>query len=164
MAVLRAAEEMARLQSQNDLAQRYRERFELGSRKYDELCWNGEYYIQIVDMEQYPEQQFATGCHIDQLLGQWWAHALDLGYVLPKEHIKTAVQNMFKFNRREGFNKAEQRPRIYMDERDKGDSTFVPGLTVINRKSRPCTATRSGAVWNTRWPACCFLKARLSQP
>jgi uncharacterized protein (DUF608 family) len=120
LAALRAAEEMARLQGESDLAQLYRERFELGSGKYDELCWNGEYYIQIVDLEQYPEQQFGTGCHIDQLLGQWWAHALDLGYVLPKEHVKTAVQNIFKFNRREGFNKADQRPRIYMDERDKG--------------------------------------------
>ncbi len=57
---------------------------------------------------------------MDQLLGQWWAYVLDLGYVLPEEHVKTAVQNIFNFNRREGFNKADQKPRIYMDERDKG--------------------------------------------
>jgi len=120
LAALRAAEEMAKLQGESDLARRYRERFELGRKHYDELCWNGEYYIQIVDMEQYTEQQFGTGCHMDQLLGQWWAYALDLGYVLPGEHVKTAVQNIFKFNRREGFNKADQKPRIFMDERDKG--------------------------------------------
>jgi len=120
LAALRAAEEMAKLQGEEDLAQRYRERFEQGSKNYDELCWNGEYYTQIVDMEQHEEQQFGTGCHMDQLLGQWWAHALGLGYVLPEQHVKTAVQNIFKFNRREGFSKADQRPRIYMDERDKG--------------------------------------------
>jgi len=120
LAALRAAEEMAKLQREDDLAQCYRERFERGAKNYDELCWNGEYYIQIVDMEQYTEQQFGTGCHVDQLLGQWWAYVLDLGYVLPEEHVKTAVQNIFNFNRREGFNKADQKPRIYMDERDKG--------------------------------------------
>ena len=57
---------------------------------------------------------------MDQLLGQWWAHALDLGYVLPEEHVKATAHNMFRFNRREGFDKADQKPRIYMDERDKG--------------------------------------------
>jgi uncharacterized protein (DUF608 family) len=120
LAALRAAEEMAKLQGETELAQSYRARFELSRENYDKLCWNGEYYIQIVDLEEYTEQQFGTGCHIDQLLGQWWAHALGLGFVLPEEHVRTTVQNIFKNNRRETFNKADQRPRIYMDERDKG--------------------------------------------
>ncbi|HUX76267.1 MAG TPA: GH116 family glycosyl-hydrolase [Anaerolineae bacterium] len=120
LAALRAAEEMARLQGEDNLARRYRERFELGRQRYDELCWNGEYYSQVVDLERHPEQQFGSGCHVDQLLGQWWAHVLGLGYVLPEEHVKTAVQNIFQFNRREGFSKADQRPRVYMDERDRG--------------------------------------------
>ena len=120
LAALRAAEEMARLQGEDDLARRYRERFELGRQRYDELCWNGEYYSQVVDLERYPEQQFGAGCHVDQFLGQWWAYVLGLGYVLPEAHVKTAVQNIFQFNRREGFSKADQRPRVYMDERDRG--------------------------------------------
>ncbi|MEA3337888.1 MAG: GH116 family glycosyl-hydrolase [Chloroflexota bacterium] len=120
LAALRAAEEMARLQGEEDLARCYRGRFELGSKNYDRLCWNGEYYIQVVDLEQHAEQQYGSGCHIDQLLGQWWAHVLDLGYLLPEKHVKTAVLNIFNFNRRQGFKKADQKPRIYMDERDKG--------------------------------------------
>ena len=120
MAALRAAEEMAKLQDEPDLAQAYRERFELGSQNYDDLCWHGEYYQQIVDLEQHTEQQFGTGCHIDQLLGQWWAHALDLGYVLPEEHVKATARNIFAFNRREGFDPAEQRPRVFTDQRDSG--------------------------------------------
>jgi non-lysosomal glucosylceramidase len=120
LAALRSAEEMARVKGDADLAQRYHERFETGSRNYDELCWNGEYFIQVVDMQQHTEQEFGTGCHMDQLLGQWWAHALGLGYVLPREHVRTAVQNIFDFNRREGFSRADQKPRIYMDERDRG--------------------------------------------
>jgi uncharacterized protein (DUF608 family) len=120
LAALRAAEEMARLQHEDDLAERYHARFELGSKNYDELCWNGEYFIQQVDMEQHPEQEFGPGCHMDQLLGQWWAHSLGLGYVLPKAHVQAAVQNIFNFNRRETFRRDDQKPRIYMDERDKG--------------------------------------------
>ncbi len=120
LAALRSAEEMARLQGDYDLAQRYRDRFEMGSNKYDELCWNGEYFIQVVDLEQHTEQEFGTGCHMDQLLGQWWAHALNLGYILPREHVQAAVQNIFEFNRRESFRRADQKPRIYMDERDRG--------------------------------------------
>jgi uncharacterized protein (DUF608 family) len=120
LAALRSAEEMARLQGEADLAQRLRARFESGSEKYDDLCWNGEYFIQIVDMAQHPEQAFGSGCHMDQLLGQWWAHALGLGYVLPREHVQAAAQHIFDFNRREGFQQADQKPRIYMDERDRG--------------------------------------------
>ncbi len=120
LAALRAAEEMAKLQGEDELAQQYRARFELGSRNYDTLCWNGEYYIQVVDLNQHTQQQFGTGCHIDQLLGQWWAHVLGLGYVLPEAHVKTAIRNIVKFNYREGFDRAAQKPRVYMDERDRG--------------------------------------------
>jgi uncharacterized protein (DUF608 family) len=120
LAALRAAEAMARLQNEPDLADRYHQRFELGRENYDKICWNGEYYIQIVDMDTYTEQQFGTGCHIDQLLGQWWAFSLGLGYVLPEDHVNTALRNIYRFNRRENFRKEDQRPRIFMDERDRG--------------------------------------------
>ena len=120
LAALRSAEEMAVLQGEDELAQQYRARFELGRVNYDRLCWNGEYYAQIVDMDEYTEQQFGDGCHIDQLLGQWWAFALNLGYVLPEEHVRTTIGNIFRFNRRTSFNIEDQKPRIYMDQRDRG--------------------------------------------
>ena len=120
LAALRAGEEMAMLQGDGDLAQSYHHLFEIGRQKYDELCWTGEYYGQVVDMGEHTEQQFGAGCHVDQLLGQWWAHLLDLGYVLPEDHVNTAVRNIFKFNRRESFDPADQRPRVFMDERDRG--------------------------------------------
>ncbi len=112
LAALRASEEMARLQGENDLADEYRSRFELGRANYDRLCWNGEYYVQVVDLGKYPEMQFGTGCHIDQLLGQWWAFTLDLGYVLPEEHVQTALRTIYANNRRESFRREEQRPRV----------------------------------------------------
>ncbi len=120
MAALRAAEEMARRQGEDDLADSYHERFELGYTNYDAICYNGEYYIQIVDLDEHSEQQFGTGCHIDQLLGQWWALTLDLGHVFPPEHVAQAACSIFNNNRREGFRREDQRPRVFMDERDRG--------------------------------------------
>ena len=154
LAALRAAEVMAKLQDEDDLAQTYRERFELSSKNYDELCWNGEYYVQVVDLEQYAQQQFGTGCHLDQLLGQWWAHALDLGYVLPEAHVKTAARNLFAFNRREGFNPADQEPRVFLDERDRG-------LYICSwpRGGKPQVPTQySDEVWSgLEYPVACLL-------
>jgi non-lysosomal glucosylceramidase len=144
LAALRAAEEMATLQGEGDLAQEYHARFEQGRANYDSLCWNGEYYIQVVDLEQHVEQQFGTGCHIDQLLGQWWAHVLDLGHVLPEEHVRTAARNIFAFNRRVGFNPADQKPRVFMDGRDRG-------LYICSwpHGSKPATPTQySDEVWS----------------
>lgn len=120
LAALRAAAAMATLQGEDELARQYEERFALGRQNYDRICWNGEYYLQIVDLDEHTEQQFGTGCHIDQLLGQWWAFTLELGYVLPEEHVRTALHNIFRFNRREGFRPEDQKPRVYMDERDRG--------------------------------------------
>jgi hypothetical protein len=111
---------MAKLQGENDLAAQYRERFELGRENYDRLCWNGEYYSQIVDMEKHVEMQFGIGCHIDQLLGQWWAFQLELGHVLPADHVLTTIRNVYRNNRRTSFRIEDQRPRVYLDERDRG--------------------------------------------
>lgn len=120
LAALRASEEMAKLQGEHELAQTFRTRFEAGRVNYDRLCWTGEYYAQIVDMQAYTEQQFGIGCHVDQLLGQWWAHSLGLGYVLPEEHVRTTIENIYRFNRRQTFRIEDQRPRVFMDDRDRG--------------------------------------------
>ncbi len=120
LAALRAAEEMARLQGEAELAQSYRARFELGTVNYDKLCWTDEYYAQIVDLAQHTEMQFGAGCHMDQLLGQWWAHLLDLGYVLPADHVRATVRNIYRFNHRDTFRVEDQAPRVYLDARDRG--------------------------------------------
>jgi hypothetical protein len=85
-----------------------------------ERLWNGEYYIQEVDLEKYAEQNWATGCHSDQLLGQWWAHNLGLGHVLNGEHIHTAAQAIFQHNFRENFHGHQQQPRAFVTDDDQG--------------------------------------------
>ena len=61
-----------------------------GMKNQDEKLWNGEYYIQIP--EPRPARDYDTGCHADQLLGQWWAHMLDLGYLYPAARVKSGAE------------------------------------------------------------------------
>ncbi len=125
LAALRAMEEMSKIVAQTD-SLRYRERFEMGRENYDKLCWNGEYFINNFDAPGEPPETYnkrncwGTGCHADQLLGQWWAHELGLGYVLPEAHVKAALQAIMRYNFREGFVGFKHAPRQFASEHDRG--------------------------------------------
>lgn len=54
----------------------------MASRAVDEVCFRDGYYVQIPDPDLSDRDQWGDGCLADQLIGQWWAHALDLGYLL----------------------------------------------------------------------------------
>ncbi|MDO4332207.1 MAG: GH116 family glycosyl-hydrolase [Eubacteriales bacterium] len=96
LAALKAVKEMAEHLGDEKTAALYGEKFEKGSKKLDELSFNGEYYEQILkDPEKY-RYQYGKGCLADQLLGQFMAHCAGLGYVLPKEHVKSAVKAIFR--------------------------------------------------------------------
>jgi len=127
LAALLACEKMFE-ESEPDTAKECRRRFVSGSRLYDETCWNGEYYRQIVEFDQY-EYQYGDGCVADQLLGQWWAHICDLGYVLPKEHVRKTLETIFRRNFRRDFRGIEQKPRQYALPHERGvlNATYEPG-------------------------------------
>ncbi len=120
LAALRAAEELARIASDEVSAGELRRRFDQGSARYDELLWNGEYYVQLLDPETPLENQFGEGCLADQLFGQWWAHLLDLGYILPREHVRTTLTSIVRYNVRHGFNDFVHGFRVYADRDDAG--------------------------------------------
>jgi uncharacterized protein (DUF608 family) len=97
-AALKAAAEMAEFVGDRERAEKYRTALAQGSRRMDELLWDGEYYIQkLEDVNQY-RYQHGIGCHSDQLLGQFMAHVAGLGYVLPEAHVKQAVKSIFEYN------------------------------------------------------------------
>jgi non-lysosomal glucosylceramidase len=98
LAALRAGEEMAREMGDTAFADRCRRIFELGSQQSVERLWNGEYFIQDVDLEQHPTHQYAEGCLSDQVFGQGWAHLLDLGYIYPREKVEKALESIWKYN------------------------------------------------------------------
>ena len=67
-----------------------------------------------------PNSSLAPAATSTNFSGQWWAFQLDLGYVLPEEHVRTTIRNIYTFNRRETFRIEDQRPRVYLDARDRG--------------------------------------------
>jgi len=120
LAALRAAEEMAKIVGDAEFAAECRTRFDIGSPKIDAELWNGEYYVQKPEPDKSMDMQYGIGCHVDQIVGQWWAHILDLGYLLPKDHVRTTLRSIVNYNWRESFAGFVQSPRIFASDHDKG--------------------------------------------
>lgn len=118
LAALRSAEEMALLLGED--GKEYRTLFEAGSKDYDELLFTGEYYRQVLSPDDNQEYQWGDGCLADQLVGQWWAHQLELGYLLPQEHVRTALRQVVRYNLRSGFRDFEHPYRVFADADDTG--------------------------------------------
>src|SRR5690606_385083 len=120
-----------------------RQVFERGRAALEARLWNGEYYIQDVDLERYPEQNWGQGCHADHLLGQWWAHNLGLGHVLDPERVRSAAHAIVRHNFRERFRDVTQKERKCASDDD-------AGLLICTwpRGGRPEVPTRySDEVW-----------------
>lgn len=98
LAALRAAEEMALKMGEKEFAGRCRSIFNQGSRLSVNKLFNGEYFIQDVDLEEHPEHQYGEGCLSDQLFGQGWAHQLGLGYIYPQDKVVSALNSIYKYN------------------------------------------------------------------
>lgn len=112
LCALAAAEQMAVRMGDNASAQRYRRIRLAGTRNQDAQLWNGEYYIQEPGTP--PANDYNTGCHSDQLLGQWWAHQLGLGYLYPRERVRQALQAIYRYNFRRNMHGHRQIPRRYV--------------------------------------------------
>ncbi|UCG15935.1 MAG: hypothetical protein JSV19_11640 [Phycisphaerales bacterium] len=98
LAALRAGEEMAGEVGDDEFARRARAIFESGRRLAVERLFNGEYFIQDVDLKEHPESQYGRGCLSDQMFGQGWAHQVGLGYLYPADHVRKALESVWRYN------------------------------------------------------------------
>lgn len=97
-AALRAGEEIASYLGERECAQYYRYARETGARKMDAALFNGEYYVQKC-LDGIPRRyQYGEGCLANQLFGQTLAHIAGLGYILPEEHVKSAIMAVYRNN------------------------------------------------------------------
>ncbi|HHY98492.1 MAG TPA: hypothetical protein GX509_07120, partial [Firmicutes bacterium] len=117
---LRAAEEMAQALGDTEAALEYRKVFEKGSKRLDEQLWNGEYYIQRYDPEQVKRYQYGEGCLSDQLLGQWFAEVVGLGYLLPRDKVRQALKSIFNYNWKRDLRNFANCQRVYALDNEKG--------------------------------------------
>ncbi len=98
LAALRAGAEMAADMNDEAAAARYRRLFEAGRAWTSKHLYNGEYYEQQVPPGDTRAFQYGRGCLSDQVFGQNWAHTLDLGYVLPRDEVRSALRSVFRYN------------------------------------------------------------------
>lgn len=98
LASLKAASKMALLMNDSSFARQCDSIFQSGSNRTVSKLWNGEYFVQDVDLSKHPLSQYATGCLSDQLFGQTWAHLANLGYIYPSDKVKTTLQSIWKYN------------------------------------------------------------------
>ena len=119
-AALKAGIEMAKFLGDHEHSTKYQEALEKGSKKMDEILWNGEYYIQKIDDVNEYRHQYGTGCLSDQLFGQLLAHVVGLGYILPEKHVKKAIESIYKYNFRTEFANYDAVGRTYVLPDEKG--------------------------------------------
>jgi uncharacterized protein (DUF608 family) len=120
LAALRAGEEWGRRVGEGAAADRFQGIFEKGQKQLVELCWNGEYFQQHLPDYMKRQGEVGPGCMADQLLGQWWAHQLGLGYLLPKEMVVSALHAVFRYNFKSDLTGWPHAPRAFAGAKDKG--------------------------------------------
>ena len=113
LGALRAAEEMARHLGDSEAADEYHRVYEKGRARMEGELFNGEYYVQSYDPEKAPKYQYGQGCLSDQLIGQWFAHIVGLGYLFDSEHVRSAIIAVFEHNWRRDFWEHANPQRIY---------------------------------------------------
>jgi uncharacterized protein (DUF608 family) len=119
-AALKAGYEMADYLGDKDRASKYLDAFEKGSKRMDELLFDGEYYRQLLKDKDTYNYQYYEGCLSDQVFGQELAHIAGLGYILPEEHVKKAVYSVYKYNFRKSIGQHINVQRTYAINDDGG--------------------------------------------
>jgi uncharacterized protein (DUF608 family) len=131
LGALRAAAEMARALGEEETERGYAALAERGAAGHEPL-WNGEYYAQRVEFDPqtqaalltpqdgrppmddgFPRYQYGAGCLSDQMVGQWFAHCVGLGYLFPREKVHATLAAIGKYNFRRDLSDHESCQRTY---------------------------------------------------
>lgn len=103
-AALLAGEKMANLVGDTESATEFRKVFEKGKINSDTHLYNGQYYHQMkLQPGMIDDKQLLNGCISEQIHGQLYARMLGLEDIYQRDHLHTAIGNVFKYNYREDF-------------------------------------------------------------
>ena len=114
LGALKAAAAMARYLDDDRAADGYERVFRSGRDWIEANLFTGRWYRQLINPdagahsafesnhllpgEALPRWQYGEGCLSDQLIGQWYAEMLGLDPLLGKEHIRTTLKSIFRYN------------------------------------------------------------------
>lgn len=143
IAALKASALMAEILGETDKSKEYNRIAQKGQKYVDEELFNGSYYEQNIDVKDKSildsfldndenilntywndekkeiKYQYASGCVIDQVLGQFHSDLCGIGDIFDKQNRKTALKSLYKNNfksMREVFNPC----RIFAVNDEKG--------------------------------------------
>jgi hypothetical protein len=97
LATLKAGEAMATEMGDEPLARQCREILQRGEKSILET-FNGEYFVQIEDPDHQDKIGVGSGCYIDQVFGQTWAHWVGLGRLFDRDKQLSALRALWKYN------------------------------------------------------------------
>jgi non-lysosomal glucosylceramidase len=120
LGALLAGSKMAEATGDREAAKTYAAVFEKGRQKYDDLLWNGEYYIQKYSQAIEKKYQYGEGCLSDQVLGQWASMVAGLGRFLPQERLRATLESIFRYNFLTDFRNFANCQRTYALGDEKG--------------------------------------------
>lgn len=133
LGALKAASKMAAAVKDKDFEKKCVSLYRKGSKWIDRNLFNGEYYehritdpksFEFIDMDKpnakIPRFQLGKGCLVDQLVGQYMAHICGLGYLADKEHIRTTLKSIMKYNYVEDFSRHFNNMRSYVMGNESG--------------------------------------------
>lgn len=138
LGALKACSEMASYLGEPDKAAEYEELYNKGKNKYIDLLWNGEYFVQKVEVAEgisisprlqsppdkngkiIPKYQFGDGCLTDQLLGQFISFNAGLGYVIDDTLVQKAMESVYKYNYIDDFTNFNNVQRVYAFNKEGG--------------------------------------------
>ncbi len=99
LAALRAGEEMARATGDLAFAARCHQIHARGEKNIVKLFDEARgFFVQEEDPAHSEAIGIGTGCHIDQVIGQWWAHQLGLGSLYDRATIRRALSSLWDYN------------------------------------------------------------------
>ncbi|PQV49003.1 uncharacterized protein (DUF608 family) [Jejuia pallidilutea] len=124
-AALKASAQMARQMNQPQVAKRYETLVSKGAKAMVDTMWKEEfgYFIHIPELEPEKTRGSTTGCHIDQVLGEFWLHNLGLDPILPRDKVRKALESLWIYNFSPNvgdFRKDNPKGRWYAAEGDAG--------------------------------------------
>ncbi len=120
LGALLAGSKMAEYVGDTESARTYLEILEKGKKNYNDLLWNGEFYVQKYNQVMEKKYQYGDGCLSDQLLGQWLAMVAGLGRFLPPEKLQSTLRSIYDHNFLTDFRDFSNCQRTYALGDEKG--------------------------------------------
>jgi len=98
LAAVAAGSAMADEMGDDAFALQCRQIAERGRHNMVSVLFDGEYFVHRPDPNMPKALRTGKGCHIDQVLGQAWAHQVGLERVIPKDETVSALKSLWRYN------------------------------------------------------------------